>query len=163
LNLAGFLLSLRTNAKGIRGDTERNLSTDSGLRLLKQAMGKMEMNKLYRIEKIGDITAVRFTHKPGLEDIRMSIDEAASISTSGLRLWDYSHCGWDLTSSQLQKLAEYAKTKFSPPSKVALVATKDLSFGISRIYEAFRKQEGLEIEVFRSGQDALNWLQNKTE
>ena len=121
------------------------------------------MNKRYKIVKLGDITAIRFTHKPSLEDIRMSIDEAASISTSGLRLWDYSHSGWDLTSTQLQKLTEYAKTKFLPPSKVALVATKDLSFGISRVYEAFRKQEGLEIEVFRSEPEALNWLKNKTE
>ena len=121
------------------------------------------MNKLYKIEKLGDITAIRFTHKPSLEDIRMSIDEAASISASGLRLWDFSHSGWDLTSTQLQKLAEYAKTKFFSPSKVALVATKDLSFGISRVYETLRKQEGLEIEVFRSEQKAVSWLKTKTE
>ena len=116
------------------------------------------MNKKYSISKVGDITIVRYISKPKPEDLRMSIDEAAAISSSGLRLWDFSHDGWDLTTGQLQKLAGYAKNKFISPSKVALVANKDLSFGVSRIYEAFRKQEGLEIEVFRTEKEALNWL-----
>ena len=120
------------------------------------------MEKKYKVEMADEITMVRFISKPELADIRMSIDDAAAISTSGLRLWDFSDSGLDLRTAQLEELADYAKTKFVPPSKVAIVAAKDLSFGLSRIYEAFRTQEGLEIEIFRTEQKALAWLKIKS-
>jgi hypothetical protein len=44
------------------------------------------MNKNYNIEIVDDITVVRFIDKPKPDDIRMSIDEVATISLSGLRL-----------------------------------------------------------------------------
>jgi hypothetical protein len=68
-----------------------------------------------------------------------------------------------LTSTQIQELADYAKTKFSPPSRVAIVATEDLAFGLSRMYEVFRAQEMVDIEIFRHEQDAQNWLKKKPE
>ena len=92
------------------------------------------------------------------DEIRKSIDDVASISASGLRLWDLSAGGWDLTSVKLEKIADYAKTKLMLPSKVAIVAPKDLSYGLSRVYEALRRQEGLEIEIFRDEHKALSWL-----
>ena len=93
----------------------------------------------------------------------MSIDEVATISTSGLRLWDLSDGGWDLTSAELEEIADYAKMKLLLPSKVAFVAPKDLSYGLSRIYEVLRKQEGLAIEIFRTEQKAIDWLETKSE
>jgi hypothetical protein len=44
------------------------------------------MNKNYNIDIVDDITVVRFIDKPKPDDIRMSIDEIATISLSGLRL-----------------------------------------------------------------------------
>ena len=93
----------------------------------------------YTVEIVDDVTAVLFLIKPGPDEIRKSIDEVASISASGLRLWDLSAGGWDLTSEKLEEIADYAKTKLMLPSKVAIVAPKDLSYGLSRVYEALRR------------------------
>jgi hypothetical protein len=121
------------------------------------------MNKSYNIEIVDDVTVVRFIDKPKPDDIRMSIDEIATISLSGLRLWDLSDSGWDLTSEELGEVADYAKTKLLLPSKIAFVAPEDLSYGLSRVYEAFRAQDGLQIEIFRTEEKALNWLKNIPE
>ncbi|MBT8364680.1 MAG: hypothetical protein KJP23_08235 [Deltaproteobacteria bacterium] len=123
-------------------------------------MGKMEKN--YTVEIIDDVTVVRFLIKPGPDEIRMSIDEVAAISAKGLRLWDFSCGGLNLPGTQIEEMAAYAKTKFLQPSKVAIVAPEDLSYGLSRIYEALRRQEGLEIEIFRGEQKALNWLKTNS-
>jgi hypothetical protein len=117
-----------------------------------------KMKKNYTVEIADDVTTVRFFIKPGPDEIRKSIDDVASINASGLRLWDLSAGGWDLTSEKLEEIADYAKTKLMLPSKVAIVAPKDLSYGLSRVYEALRRQEGLEIEIFRDEQKALSWL-----
>jgi len=124
-------------------------------------MEKMEKN--YTLEIVDDVTVVRFFIKPGPDEIRMSIDEVAAISASGLRLWDLSAGGWDLTTEELEEIADYAKIKFLPPSKVAIVAPEDLSYGLSRIYEAVRKQENLQIDIFRTEQEALAWLRAQSE
>ena len=116
------------------------------------------MEKNYTVEITDDITVVRFLIKPGPDEIRMSIDDVAAMGASGLRLWDLSTDGWNLTTEELGEIADYAKTKLLLPSKVAIVAPRDLSYGISRVYEAFRRQEGLEIDIFRDEQAALNWL-----
>ena len=93
------------------------------------------MEKKFNVEVVGDITVVRYINNPNTDDLRMSIDEVAAIRSSGLRLWDFSQSGFNLATPELEEIADYAKTKFSPPSKVAIVAPKDLSFGTSRIYE----------------------------
>ena len=120
-------------------------------------------NKNYNIEIGDDITVARFIDKPKSDDIRMSIDAVAEISLSGLRLWGLSHSGRDLTSAELGEVADYAKTKLLLPSKIAFVGPEDLSYGLSRVYEAFRAQEGLQIEIFRTEEKALNWLKTKSE
>ncbi|MGD2099669.1 MAG: hypothetical protein PVG35_18985 [Desulfobacterales bacterium] len=117
------------------------------------------MNKNYTVEIVRDITVVRFLNKPEPDDIRMSIDEVATIRASGLRLWDLSQSGWNLTNTELVEIADYAKARLMLPSKVAMVAPKDLSYGVSRVYEVFRRQEGLEIEIFRTEQKAIDWLE----
>ena len=122
-----------------------------------------KMEKKFTVEMVGDITVVRYINNPKIDDLRMSIDEVAAIRPSGLRLYDFSQGGFNLATPELAEIADYARKKFSPPSRVAIVAPKDLSFGISRIYEAIRQQEGMELEIFRSEQKALKWLETKSE
>lgn len=43
-------------------------------------------------------------------------------------------------------------------AKMALVATRDLFFGFSRMYEILRDDSPLEIQVFRSLPEAEKWL-----
>ena len=80
------------------------------------------MSKNYDIEMVGGITCVRYVKQPDQDDLCQSIDEAAAIRPSGLRLWDLSKCDMNLSSTQLEEVADYAKTKFSQPSKVAIIA-----------------------------------------
>ena len=121
------------------------------------------MEKKYSIDIIDEVTIIRFGEEPDMIDIRNSIDDVAALKQKALRLWNFSKGSLNLTSTQIQELADYAKTKFSPPSRVAIVATEDLAFGLSRMYEAFRAQEMVDIEIFRNEQDAHNWLTNNPE
>ncbi|MBW1883985.1 MAG: hypothetical protein JRG89_16360 [Deltaproteobacteria bacterium] len=43
-------------------------------------------------------------------------------------------------------------------SKLALVATRDLFFGFSRMYEILRDESPVEVGVFRSLPEAVQWL-----
>lgn len=43
-------------------------------------------------------------------------------------------------------------------SKLALVATRDLFFGFSRMYEILRDESPVEVGVFRSLPEAIQWL-----
>ena len=116
------------------------------------------MEKNYTIDIIDGVTTIRYAEKPSMRDIQAAIDDAARINQRGKRLWNFSKGGLNLTSTQIQGLADYAKTKFSPPSRVAIVASEDLAFGLSRMYEAFRAQQNVDIEIFRTEEDAHKWF-----
>ena len=116
------------------------------------------MAKNYSIDTADGITVVRFYKSLGIDEIRAAIIDVAENHLSDLRLWDLSRADINLTSSQIEQLAKYGKSKFSIPSKVAIVAPEDLTFGLMRIYEVYRKQDLTEIKVFRSEQEARIWL-----
>ncbi len=117
------------------------------------------MNKSYSIETTDGITIVRFRQKPGFEDICNAIDDVSKASLGPLRLWDLS-CGIDVSATELEQMAKYAKTKFLTPSKAAIVAPMDLAFGLSRIHEVYRNDDFVEENVFRTEQEARNWLKS---
>ena len=118
------------------------------------------MNNIFSVKLVDGITTIRFFKKPELADAFAAIDEAARIDEHGLRLWDLSE-GIDLPSSQLKQIAEYGKNKLSTSAKVAIVAPQDLTFGLTRVYEVYREQEQLEYMVFRTEQEAINWLRSE--
>jgi hypothetical protein len=48
------------------------------------------------------------------------------------------------------------------PTKLAIVATDDLLFGLGRMYQAYREMKpgsSKEVAVFRTMQEALSWLE----
>ena len=115
------------------------------------------MTQNYTIETDDGIIIVRFSEPPGLVDLIHTIDDIAGNYLSRLRLWDISH-GVNLTDSQISALAEYSKSKFTIPSKVAYIAQTDLSFGLARVLEVYREDSMVEQMVFRSERKAQNWL-----
>ena len=115
------------------------------------------MAKNYLIVISNEITIIRFLKQPSSDEIRSAIDDVSENHPDKLRLWDLRK-GMDLTNTELRQLAESGKTKFMFPSKVAIVAPKDLAYGLSRIYEVYRKQEQTETRVFRTEKEALEWL-----
>ena len=102
------------------------------------------------------ITTLRFTKRPSLDDICAAIDEVAEKYMSDRRLWDFSAEGLDVTTTQLQRLAEYGRQKFPDPAKVAFAANDNLAYGISRMYqvEAVRDDVSTSMMVFRTAQEA---------
>ena len=119
------------------------------------------MNRIYSIETSQGITTVRFSAAPGVEALKNAIDDLTDYHQSVLRLWDFSDSGLSLSNSQLEKLAEYGKRRFTMPSRVAIVAPEDFTFGLSRIYEVYREEGKLQLKVFRTELEARHWLLEK--
>jgi len=64
------------------------------------------------------------------------------------------------TSAQAQSLAAAAE-RLQPNrrhGRVAVVVEDDVTFGIARMYAAYREKTGITIEVFRRIEDAEGWL-----
>jgi hypothetical protein len=67
------------------------------------------------------------------------------------------------SSGHVVALAALSATMDAPaaPTKLAIVATQDLHFGLARMYQAYRASDTRStkiVEVFRSLEEALAWL-----
>ena len=119
------------------------------------------MDKNHSIDTTGGIITVRFNREPGFEEICLAIDDVADKYPGELRLWDLS-CGLSLTNDQVQQLAEYGKSRLYKPARLAIVAPQDLSFGLLRMYEVYRKEDHINQRVFRNEQEARDWLKGSS-
>ena len=74
------------------------------------------------------------------------------------QLWDLVHVTKvELTTEELRRLA--GRSIFSSASRRAILASSDLVFGLSRMFEIFRETLGEKgIRVFRNLDDALDWV-----
>ncbi len=61
-----------------------------------------------------------------------------------------------VSTAEMNKFAEFCRNKFNDISAIALIAPKDLSFGISRMFVILSSLEN--VEVFREKKDALDCL-----
>ena len=76
-------------------------------------------------------------------------------------IWDLTNADTSaVTSHDVSSLAELVKQHWGKTaSKAALVANKDLNFGLSRMYESLVSDgESHNVMVFKEIADALNWL-----
>ena len=78
--------------------------------------------------------------------------------TTNRRLWDLGDCVLDLSPEDLEQIATIGKTRDLPRTKGAILANDDLNFGLSRLHEAYRESENIDVRVCRSEQEALTWL-----
>lgn len=44
------------------------------------------------------------------------------------------------------------------PSKTAVVVSKDVTFGMTRVFQVFAEQSSIETAIFRDRDEALQWL-----
>ena len=115
------------------------------------------MEKCFSVKVIDGITITCFFNKPTLLDAKKAMDEALLTAQCRLMLWDLKE-GIDLPAEQLKEIARYGKKVNSLPSRAGIIASDDVSFGLMRIYDAYREQEQHETRVFRSRQQAIKWL-----
>lgn len=115
------------------------------------------MSARYTVEQADGITYVRFVGVAGFDDAIDAAIEVEGLKDNSLRLWDLSG-GVDVSTPDVRRLGEHAKSKLSLPSKVAIVAPEDHPFGIARMHEVFREHPDVAYQVFRSEDEAVSWL-----
>ena len=78
-------------------------------------------------------------------------------------LWDLRDAQFDLTSTEVRELADFARMLVSGATvRTAFVAPRDLEFGLLRMFEVLREGKGVQTSVFRDKERALEWLGNDT-
>ena len=77
-------------------------------------------------------------------------------------IWDFRKLTVaSMPDEDLRAIAEYQKKIAStrgPSWKAALVVASDLSYGLSRMFEAYSDTAPNQVTVFRSMEEAVNWI-----
>lgn len=115
------------------------------------------MQKPYSFEVVDGISVVRFFKEPTLPEILGAMDEVVAKGVTRRRLWIFQF-GANFTTSEIKKIAGHGIEMWPMPSRSAVVAPDDLTFGLARMHEVFREYEGLNTRVFRGEQEAIVWL-----
>jgi hypothetical protein len=117
-----------------------------------------------RFDEEKNIAHIRLTGPLTSEVILDAFDAAVSDERyrNGMaRLWDFTDA--DLSSLDTSTIAVMARhsTKFPPginDVKVAFATSRELEFGLSRMFAAFSGDAKTKISVFYSTEDAEAWL-----
>lgn len=109
------------------------------------------------------VVVLRYSGIVDFEEIRNVFDELVQIPSfrEGLSLVaDFRNSDTPLTADEVRKLANYALRTDGKwgATKWALIASKDRTFGLARMYLALTADYQVTTHVFRSAQDADNWL-----
>jgi hypothetical protein len=80
--------------------------------------------------------------------------------TVSKRLWDLRDATVNMTSAALERLGHEGQARDNAlSSRVAVVATRDVDFGLARVNEIHRASGNTRITVFRDFDEALEWLE----
>jgi hypothetical protein len=115
------------------------------------------MTRIYSIETEDGVTAIRFFKKANAEDVNCAFNELIKCNPSRLRLWNIKE-GWDLSPSQIQEFASYTKSKSTEEIRLAVVTTEDLSYGLTRMFQAYRQEEHFDQQNFTTEAEGICWL-----
>jgi len=68
----------------------------------------------------------------------------------------------DLAAAEIRDTARFIleHQPETPPSRVAVVTSRDLEFGLARMFEVFREDRVNEVEIFRDYGEALAWARS---
>lgn len=74
-------------------------------------------------------------------------------------LWDLREATFELSSGDVEEFAHFGK-RHSPFAglKMAFLVSRDLEFGLIRMFEIFRATESAQTAVLRDKSQALQWL-----
>jgi hypothetical protein len=118
-----------------------------------------------RFDAEANLLLVTFEGTVGDEDLlkyaRHAL-EGAEVPSGHDELIDLSSVedGGEITSQALRRVAGmFTRTDQTPErTRVAIVATTDVHYGLSRMYQAFRSESPLDLRVFRDIDQARAWL-----
>lgn len=122
------------------------------------------MRKKSFIETKDGITIVRLLKRVDGNDVRLIFDEMMKHNPSRFTLWNFEH-GWEISPAQIQKLATYTRlnSKSTPQISLAVVTTEDLSYGLTRMFKAYREGSDYNQQNFQSESEAIAWLKELKE
>ena len=115
------------------------------------------MSEIYSFEHSDGITVTRFARQLEFDDFIAALDEIRQRELMPRRMWDVTGV-FDFTAEQIQQIAKYSKRHFPSPARVAFLAADDLTFGLLRMFEAYREEDDHITRVFRDEQTARQWL-----
>ena len=115
------------------------------------------MQQKYSIDTKDGVSAVRFFKKARADDVICAFNELINSNPSRLRLW-HLEGGWDLSPSQIQEFASYTKSKSTEEVRLAVVTTEDLSYGLTRMFQAYRQEAQFHQQNFTTESEAIRWL-----
>ena len=77
-------------------------------------------------------------------------------------VWDFREATFSLSTADIREVAAFitGHQPKTPPARIAFVTTRDVDFGLSRMFEAHRTDPRTEFQVFRDYEKALNWARS---
>lgn len=96
-----------------------------------------------------------------LESFALALASDARIPPGHDELFDLRQVrGTAVQGATLQRIAEvFRRFDVSPEkSRVAIVASADVAYGLSRVYQAYRSDSPLDLRVYRDMSEARRWL-----
>lgn len=116
------------------------------------------------IDIANDLTVFTVEGKLSADEVQKSISEFYDGVVTLNVLWDLSGCDASgIQSSEIQDIAQVPRKDAGlsrPGGKTAIVATADIMFGLSRMYELLTQITNPEFETrsFRTIAEAHRWL-----
>jgi hypothetical protein len=90
-----------------------------------------------------------------------ALNEDSSLPAGRRELIDLSDVeGSDIAGESLRELADAFRSqdRTHGQTRIALLVSRDIVFGLGRMYQAYRGENGVDLEVFRDGSEARRWL-----
>ncbi len=114
----------------------------------------------YRLLEGDDYLTITLFGPVSKNDARGVIDAITRNGTimHSRRLWDLRECEFTLNSDELMELASIARSRDPEQGRGAVLVGKDLTFGLLRIYQAFRESESNDVMEFRDEDEAIAWV-----
>lgn len=80
--------------------------------------------------------------------------------TGSLAAWDFRAAEFDVSSSDVRRIAQFIldNQPTPPPSKMAFITSREVDFGMARMFEAYRDDSGTAFQIFRDYDEAIGWL-----
>jgi len=83
--------------------------------------------------------------------------EVAAAGTSDRRLRNVGDL-FEFSAAEVRELSDLGRRLWPDPARVASVASGGVYYGLARMYEALRDQEGHETRAFLIEEEAMAWL-----
>ena len=118
----------------------------------------MAKGDAYTVGRDGDIVRIDYRRTPTREEMLALASELDAMDNSARRLYVMIDTEILLSTADVREGAEYAKSLVNQPTRIAVVARGDITYGISRIFKVFREGPETALQVFRGLEEAKAWL-----